>query len=140
MYFAIQSNRTKNFRPRRLAPAHGMNQRFHLIQVTLQRVPPRGAKAVHRLGQAAFKVLLALDVLRFFEFARVDAQVAVRGGSNFFRSLKLRDSFAARALTMPSRMRSWIRRSSSAAAGPAPARAPFGQRGRFFVRPAGHAR
>ena len=73
------------FLHRQLAPAHGLNQPFHLIQVTFQRVPPGGAEAIHRFGQPAFKVLLAHDVFGFLELARVDAQVAVRGGEQFLQ-------------------------------------------------------
>src|SRR5216110_916240 len=57
----------------------GVNQRFHVIQVALQRAPPGGGEAILGLRNPPLERLGARDVLRFLEPARVYAQVAVRG-------------------------------------------------------------
>jgi hypothetical protein len=57
--------------------ARGANQRFHVIQIALQRTPSGRRQPVFRFGQAPVEGLGAHDVVGFFEFARMNAQVAV---------------------------------------------------------------
>src|SRR5207244_2307408 len=56
----------------------GVNQRFHVVQVALQRAPPGAGEPVLGLGDPAFERLGARDVLRVLQPARVHAQVPVR--------------------------------------------------------------
>ena len=61
--------------------------------------------------------------------------------SNFFRSLKVSDELAARALIIPKRMRSWIKRSKSGIASPGASRftaAGGGQQRPAFKLPRNH--
>src|SRR2546422_3202972 len=57
----------------------GVNQRFHVVQVALQRAPPGGGEAILGLGNPPLERLGARDVLCLLEPARVHAQVPVRG-------------------------------------------------------------
>src|SRR2546427_432647 len=57
----------------------GVNQRFHVVQVALQRAPPGGGEPILGLRYPPLERLAAGDVLRLLEPARVHAQVAVRG-------------------------------------------------------------
>ena len=52
---------------------------FHLIQVFGEGAAARDGEAVFGAGDAAFKEFYAGDVLRFFEFAGVDAEISVSG-------------------------------------------------------------
>src|SRR2546423_4449937 len=61
----------------RSACARRANQRFHVIEVALERPPADGGETVFGFGDAGFERLLAADVLRVFELARVHAEVAV---------------------------------------------------------------
>ena len=63
--------------PAALALARGPDQRLHLIEITLERLPARRRQPVLRLGETSGEELRAGDVLRFFEFTRVHAQVAI---------------------------------------------------------------
>src|SRR5204863_5734394 len=55
------------------------NQRFHVVQVLLQGAAPGTRQPVFGLRDPSFERLRAGDVRRVLEFARVHAQVAVRG-------------------------------------------------------------
>src|SRR5881296_2428146 len=57
----------------------GVNQRFHVVQVALQRAPPGSGEPILGLRNPPLERLGAGDVLRLLEPARVHAQVAVRG-------------------------------------------------------------
>src|SRR6266403_2591881 len=59
--------------------ACGADQRFHMIQIALERTPPGGRQPVFRFRQTPVERLGAHDVVGFFEFARMNAQVAVGG-------------------------------------------------------------
>src|SRR5579871_3291423 len=59
--------------------SHGLDQRFHVIQVFFERPASGGSQAVFGARQPPFERFRAGDVMRVFEFARVHAQIAVRG-------------------------------------------------------------
>src|SRR6266487_1433118 len=59
------------------ACARRANQRFHVIEIALERPPSEGGESVLRLGDAARERLVARDVLGVFELPRMDAEVAV---------------------------------------------------------------
>src|SRR5205085_12591883 len=61
----------------RSACARRANQRFHVIEVAPERPPAEGGETVFGFRDAGFEGLLAADVLRVFELARVHAEVAV---------------------------------------------------------------
>src|ERR1700694_173210 len=72
----------KSFRKKKeplSARACGTDQRFHVVEIALERPPAEGGEAVFRLGDAPGERLGAGDVFRVLEFARMDAQVAIRG-------------------------------------------------------------
>src|SRR5213076_1725364 len=56
----------------------GVNQRFHVVQVALQRAPPGSGEPILGLRNPSLERLRASDVLRLLEPARVHAQIAVR--------------------------------------------------------------
>src|SRR5271169_395895 len=58
--------------------ARRANQRLHVVQIALQSTPACCRQPVLRLGQPSIKGFRADDVIRFFEFASMDAQIAVR--------------------------------------------------------------
>src|SRR5690606_30976014 len=58
---------------------HVPDDRFHVVQVTLQRAPPLCRQAVLGARDAPLEGLDAFDVAGLLEAARVHAQVAVRG-------------------------------------------------------------
>ena len=58
---------------------YGMAQRFHVVEILLERFAALRSQPVLGLRHAAFKRLGARDVVRLFEFAGVDAEVAVAG-------------------------------------------------------------
>jgi len=57
---------------------------FHLIQVFGEGAAAGGGEAVFGAGNAAFEEFYAGDVLRFFEFAGVDAEISVSGFEDAF--------------------------------------------------------
>src|SRR6266540_778043 len=57
--------------------AGGADQRFHVVEIALQRAPSMRGEAVLGLGHAPGERLHARHVLRFLELASVHAQVAV---------------------------------------------------------------
>src|ERR1041384_1242986 len=57
--------------------ACGLDQGLHVVQMPLQRPPPRGGQAVLRPRDAAVERLGAGDVVRVLELAGVDAEIAV---------------------------------------------------------------
>src|SRR6266550_2609331 len=59
------------------ACARRANQRFHVIEIALERPPSEGGESVLRLGDAARERLVAGDVARVLQLARVDAEIAV---------------------------------------------------------------
>src|ERR1700685_2198137 len=73
-YSASQSTGTKKFAG--LALSRRANQGFHVIEIALQSFTPRRGQTIFRLRQPSFKRFRAHDVVRFFEFARVDAEGA----------------------------------------------------------------
>src|SRR2546430_15151034 len=54
------------------------SQRFHVVQVALQRAPPGSGEPILGLRNPSLERLRASDVLRLLEPARVHAQIAVR--------------------------------------------------------------
>src|SRR4051812_7364847 len=58
--------------------ARRANQRFHVIEVALERATTGGRDRVFRFRHATLEGLLAQHVLRFLELAGVDAEIAVR--------------------------------------------------------------
>src|SRR2546422_3072239 len=61
------------------ALAHGADERFHVVQIALQRAAAGVGQAVLGARHAPVERLEALDVVSVLEPARVDAQVAVGG-------------------------------------------------------------
>src|SRR3989441_12961400 len=57
-------------------PRHA-NQRFHVVEVALERPPAEGGESVFRLRNAACERLVARDVLGVLELARVDTEIAI---------------------------------------------------------------
>src|SRR5882672_9622242 len=53
------------------------DQRFHVVEVALERPPAEGGESVFGLGDAPRERLVARDVLRVLELARVHAEIAV---------------------------------------------------------------
>src|SRR6266545_2512160 len=68
-----------------LALTCGADQRFHVIEVALQRPPPRRGEPVFGFGHASRERLGAGDVLRLLELAGVHAEVAVAGLEECFQ-------------------------------------------------------
>src|SRR5438034_1216714 len=66
------------------ALARGLDERFHSVQITLQRATPLRAQPVLGPRHAPVEKLAAMHVLRFFQFAGMHAQVAVRGLQKLF--------------------------------------------------------
>ena len=60
-----------------LALAHLLDERFHMAEVTLQSSTTRGSQFVFGFWQPAFEIFRTRDISGFFEFARVDAEIAV---------------------------------------------------------------
>src|SRR5262245_22085900 len=56
---------------------HDADERFHVLEVALERAPAAGRQPVFRLRNAALERLRARDELGFLELARVHRQVAV---------------------------------------------------------------
>src|SRR5688500_2403581 len=56
----------------------GADQRFHVIEIPLERTAPAGGETILCLGHTPLERLGARDIIGFLELARVDAQVAVR--------------------------------------------------------------
>src|SRR5450759_3782537 len=63
--------------------AHGMDQRFHVVQIAIERTPPGGGQPVLGMRNAAREALDAVHIPRFFQLARMDTQVAVGGIQQF---------------------------------------------------------
>src|SRR6266576_6929141 len=59
------------------ACARRADQRFHVVEVALERPPAEGGESVFGFRDAACERLVAGDVVRVLELARVDAEVAV---------------------------------------------------------------
>ena len=59
--------------------SHLLDQRLHVAQVVFECAAAGGSQLVFGLRQAAFEKFRARDVACLFEFARVDAEIAVRG-------------------------------------------------------------
>src|SRR6266508_2963691 len=59
------------------ACARRANQRFHVIEIALERPPAEGGESVLRLGDAPGERLVAGHVARVLQLARVDAEIAV---------------------------------------------------------------
>jgi len=59
--------------------AGGADPFFHLVEVLRQGAAAGGGEAIFGARDASFEKLYAGDVLRLFELAGVDAQIAVRG-------------------------------------------------------------
>src|SRR5258705_12475555 len=59
------------------AGARRADQRFHVIEIALERPPAEGGESVFGFGDAALERLVARDVLGVLELARVDAEIAV---------------------------------------------------------------
>src|SRR5207247_9788423 len=71
----IKQSRKKKSSPS--ACARRADQRFHVVEVALERPPAEGGESVFRLGDSGLERLDARDVLRVLELARVDAEIAV---------------------------------------------------------------
>src|SRR5262245_37539878 len=63
-------------REKKLA-ARSPDQRLHMVQVALERLPARRCQPVLRFRQPPVKRFLAEDVIRLLQLARVHAQIAV---------------------------------------------------------------
>src|SRR5258708_1695001 len=59
--------------------ARSANQRFHVIEIPLERTAPVRGDGVLRLRHPSLERLLAQDVLSFLQLARMDAEIAVGG-------------------------------------------------------------
>src|SRR5579862_6066845 len=59
--------------------ARGANERFHMIEITLQCPTTGGRQTILRMRQPATERLLTANVAGFLQLARVDAQVPIRG-------------------------------------------------------------
>ena len=57
---------------------------FHLIEIFREGAAAGGGQAVLGAGDAGFEIFQAGNVVGFFEFAGVDAEVAVGGFENAF--------------------------------------------------------
>src|ERR1041384_4279072 len=68
---------------RRSALSRGTNERFHVIEVPLERTTSGGGYRVLGFRHSVFKRLCAGDVVRLFELPRVHAQISVRSGEEF---------------------------------------------------------
>src|SRR5947199_4002673 len=55
----------------------GLDDRFHVVEVALQRPPSRGGQPVFGLRHPPLEILLTGDVAGLLELAGMDAQVAV---------------------------------------------------------------
>src|SRR5436190_4327456 len=71
----IKQSRKKKSSPS--ACARRADQRFHVVEVALERPPAEGGESVFRLGDSGLERLDARDVSRVLELARVDAEIAV---------------------------------------------------------------
>src|SRR4051812_5390677 len=60
-----------------LSVSRGLDQCFHMIEITLQCTTTSGRESILRLGHPAFERLRARDVVCFLELPRVDAQVSI---------------------------------------------------------------
>src|SRR6266403_522731 len=68
--------------------AGGANKCFHMIEIALKRLAARGHQAVLRLRQAPVKRLGANNVIRFFQLACMNAQVAIGSLQQRFEFVK----------------------------------------------------
>src|SRR5262245_45354593 len=59
--------------------ARSANESFHVIEIYFKRFAARTRQPVLGLGQTSFEVFFAADVLSFFKFSCVHAQVAIGG-------------------------------------------------------------
>jgi hypothetical protein len=59
------------------AAASGLNESFHVIEVTGESFPPVFSEPVFGFRHAAFERFAALHVAGFFELAGMDAEIAV---------------------------------------------------------------
>ena len=93
--------------------AHGLDQRFHVVQVAFQRALARRRSTGNPCAACGLRSFWhmrcspASSNLRAWTL-RLPSVVS----SSFFSSLKVSDSFTESALRIPRRRRSWIRRSS----------------------------
>ena len=96
---AVSIHDDRNVQGRHVVPCltvpHGLDQRFHVVQVALQRSFALRGEPVLGLGDAAVEGLLATDVAGVFELSAVDGDVAVRGAEQFpmrrsTRSMKMK--------------------------------------------------
>src|SRR5271165_4844654 len=62
-----------------LTVAHGVNQRFHVIEILFQCLTACLRKTVFGARHAAFKRLSARNVVGLFQFSRVHTQVSIGG-------------------------------------------------------------
>src|SRR5207253_7070171 len=72
----------KRFRKKRectSARARRANQRFHVIEIALERPPAEGSESVFRLGDTSGERFDARDVVRVLELARMHTEIAVAG-------------------------------------------------------------
>src|SRR5262249_18308129 len=75
-------------REKNLRFARRPNQSFHMIRIALRRLPARRRQPVLRFRQASIKRFLAENVIRLFQFARMHAQIAVRGLQQSFQLIE----------------------------------------------------
>src|ERR1700686_1289583 len=73
----VAKQATKKISRWRLRLSHPTKQRFHVVEITLQRAATGRRQTVFRFGRAARESLCAMNVSGFLEFARVYAQIAV---------------------------------------------------------------
>src|SRR5450759_158631 len=63
--------------------AHDLDERFHVVQVAIERTPPGGGQPVLGARNAAREALDAVDIPGFFQLACMDTQVTVGGIQQF---------------------------------------------------------
>jgi len=68
----------------RLALARGLDERFHVIQIFFEGTAAGGGEAKFGFRHAACERFGASDVPGVFEFARVNAEVAIARAEKFF--------------------------------------------------------
>jgi hypothetical protein len=63
----------------------GLDQRFHVIQIFLERASPGVRQTILRLRHAALKRLGADDVIGILQLARMHTQVSIGGVEKFLQ-------------------------------------------------------
>src|ERR1700730_9707298 len=67
----------RSSKKRDLQLAHGLDQRFHVIEIFFERAPARFGQTILGLGHPVLKRLSTGDVISLFQLARMYAQVPI---------------------------------------------------------------